>query len=249
MKARNTRGFTLIELLTVIAIIAILASMVFPAVNLVRENARKTQCANNLRQIVLAALSYGTDNDQQWPVCYAGKSATGMATVADGAAVAVGSLEYLSSYTGGELIKKTFACPSNATVVPAAEAVAGLTAASTTATTPALTWTLATVGYAYDVAAPATSTSVRVVLADRPKTATEISHRGSIQAVYADGHTGSIAKGAVSAATQTLSQANSAITDGYQNRDANSDCVFDNVSDDGTMGTVASGSTTRCWLR
>ncbi|NDK17082.1 MAG: prepilin-type N-terminal cleavage/methylation domain-containing protein, partial [Armatimonadetes bacterium] len=54
-------GFTLIELLIVIAIIAILAAMLFPVFARARETARKATCASNLRQIGMALELYVQD--------------------------------------------------------------------------------------------------------------------------------------------------------------------------------------------
>jgi len=58
------RAFTLIELLVVIAIIAILAAILFPVFARAREQARKTTCLSNLKQIGTAALMYVQDYDE-----------------------------------------------------------------------------------------------------------------------------------------------------------------------------------------
>ena len=64
---RRPRAFTLIELLVVIAIIAILAAILFPVFQSVRENARKTMCESNLKQLGLAFSLYGNDFDGNYP--------------------------------------------------------------------------------------------------------------------------------------------------------------------------------------
>ncbi len=56
-------AFSLIELLVVISIIAVLASMLMPAIAMVREAALTTKCLSSLRQCVLAVNAYAGDND------------------------------------------------------------------------------------------------------------------------------------------------------------------------------------------
>jgi prepilin-type N-terminal cleavage/methylation domain-containing protein/prepilin-type processing-associated H-X9-DG protein len=63
----SRKGFTLIELLVVIAIIAILAAILFPVFARARENARKSTCQSNLKQIGMGILMYGQDYDEMGP--------------------------------------------------------------------------------------------------------------------------------------------------------------------------------------
>ena len=56
------RGFTLVELLVVISIIGILMSLLLPAINSVREQARQTQCRSHIRQLALACLAHEGTN-------------------------------------------------------------------------------------------------------------------------------------------------------------------------------------------
>ena len=64
---RISKAFTLVELLIVIAIISILAAILFPVFSRARENARRSSCASNLKQIGMGLLQYTQDYDEKLP--------------------------------------------------------------------------------------------------------------------------------------------------------------------------------------
>jgi prepilin-type N-terminal cleavage/methylation domain-containing protein/prepilin-type processing-associated H-X9-DG protein len=72
---QTATGFTLIELLVVIAIIAILAAILFPVFGRARENARRSSCQSNMRQLGLGFLQYVHDYDERLPNAASNKSA------------------------------------------------------------------------------------------------------------------------------------------------------------------------------
>lgn len=93
------KGFTLIELLVVIAIIAILAAILFPVFARARENARRSSCQSNLKQIGIGVMQYTQDYDEKYPFYAVGSGAPAQYYA-----------QTLQPYVRSTQI---FACPSN----------------------------------------------------------------------------------------------------------------------------------------
>ncbi len=95
-------GFTLIELLVVISIMAIMAALLFPVFSRAREQARKTSCSNNLKQIGVAVYQYTQDyDDTYFPL----QQAVGSTNPGDGMTFVTLLQPYIKS-------AQVFRCPS-----------------------------------------------------------------------------------------------------------------------------------------
>lgn len=75
LRTKRAQAFTLVELLVVIAIIALLAAILFPAFSRARENARRSSCLSNMKQIGLGIAQYTQDYDERLP--FSGTTASG----------------------------------------------------------------------------------------------------------------------------------------------------------------------------
>ena len=73
---RKKSGFTLIELLVVISIVALLIALLLPAIKKAREQARRTKCASNIRQVGIALQGYAGDFDAHFPPGWFGMNAS-----------------------------------------------------------------------------------------------------------------------------------------------------------------------------
>jgi prepilin-type N-terminal cleavage/methylation domain-containing protein len=109
---RNDAGFTLVELLVVMAIIALLAALLLPALTRSKVSAQRTACLNNLRQVSIGTHLYALDNGDTLP---AAPNVTGSSLEPNHAAIFYKRL--MKSYVGlsgaSSPQDKVFACPAD----------------------------------------------------------------------------------------------------------------------------------------
>jgi prepilin-type N-terminal cleavage/methylation domain-containing protein/prepilin-type processing-associated H-X9-DG protein len=127
IKSHFSKAFTLIELIVVIVVIAILAAILLPVLGSALETGRTTQCANNLRQIGVAMMSFASDHNGYFPESGATISWGAVDTPPPGGSGQASWMEQLSVYmslsqnnNGGATTndpqyagKSVFTCPSS----------------------------------------------------------------------------------------------------------------------------------------
>ncbi len=104
------QAFTLIELLVVISIVALLAAILFPVFGRARENARRSSCQSNLKQIGLGLTQYLQDYDEKMPYSAFGPGAAASSTASDPVSY-YKWMDAIYAYTKSEAV---FNCPSDA---------------------------------------------------------------------------------------------------------------------------------------
>jgi prepilin-type N-terminal cleavage/methylation domain-containing protein/prepilin-type processing-associated H-X9-DG protein len=118
---KSRRGFTLIELLVVIAILLVLLTLIVPSFGTARENAKRSSCRNNLRQIGLALTSYAGDNNGWFVLSDKNTNPNGSPKYTTSGGITFLAGEYPFSQHGRKLFArgyirdpKVWVCPSDA---------------------------------------------------------------------------------------------------------------------------------------
>lgn len=128
---RTQKGFTLVELLVVIGIIALLISILLPALNRVRETANRVKCGSNLSQIGKAMLIYANENRDAFPRTTASATLASTVTYGTGNTTSITNANPFGVTTegapavndvsaslflllrAGDMVPEVFTCPSS----------------------------------------------------------------------------------------------------------------------------------------
>lgn len=188
---RSRHAFTLVELLVVITVIAILASMVLPAVGFARELANKSKCGSNQKGIFASLLAYTEGNDGRWPSAAikvptgggGGGTASPTYTGEDAAKYTAGVFEILRAANSDTVPNALFKCPSSGRLDVGPDEKVKPSQYSNS-----VTWGWSStnkVSYAMDWSAPTDAGSSRPIFSDRGAD----NHKKKVVIIcYADGH-------------------------------------------------------------
>ena len=112
-KLRLAAGFTLVELLVVIGIIAVLISILLPALSRARDSAATIKCLSNLRSIGQGLASYAAENNQAFPPAYNYRTyKVDLANGTETPTAPVAGYVHWSSYILGTVPPDAFQCPA-----------------------------------------------------------------------------------------------------------------------------------------
>ncbi|MFM2090591.1 MAG: hypothetical protein RLZZ127_1080 [Planctomycetota bacterium] len=240
------QGFTLIELLVVISVIAILATLLFPAIGMVRMMANKTKSGNNTKQIVTSMVAYIQESNGAFPAMTARGTAV---TAGDERLETIRGFAILSKWSGGDLSGKIFKVPTAESTIITAQATVDWVAKTTSWDTADTTEGMS---YAYDWSIPGENglKTARPIVGDRDPGYWD---GKGINVAFGDTHFEFVNAVDGSADTEEETGTNKVAFNVVYKDNADDDLLKNDDSgkarNGDKMNTVGKGSATRAWLK